>query len=61
LRSAIKLAPHLLDGEPQMGNQCLGARCFGACPRKLCFACAKQTLQRFDIIGKSIIGAHCRS
>ena len=55
---AVKLTPHLLDGEPQMRDQCFGVRCFRTSPRKLGIAREQQTLQRLDIIGQRIIGAH---
>jgi hypothetical protein len=55
---AIKLAPHLLNCQPQMRNQCLGAQSLGTRPPKLCVADTKQALQHLDIVGKRISGAH---
>ena len=54
------LTPHLLDGQSQMRDQRLGARGLRTCPRQLGVAGKKQTLQRFDIVGKRkrIICAH---
>jgi hypothetical protein len=57
---AVNLPSHLLDCQPQMRNQGRGARRLGPGPRKLGIAGKKETLQRLDIIGKRIIGAHRR-
>jgi len=54
----VKLAPHLLDGEPQMRDQSFGARDLGARPRQFGITCGKQSLQNLDIIRKRIIAPH---
>jgi hypothetical protein len=54
----VKLAPHLLDGEPQMRDQNFGARDLGARPRQFGITCGKQSLQYLDIIRKRIIAPH---
>jgi len=53
-RPAVKL----LDGEPKMRDQSLGAGCLGTRPCELGVARAHELLQKLDIVGKRISGAH---
>jgi hypothetical protein len=58
---AVELAPQLLDRQPQMRDQRLGARSLGPRLRELGAPDTDQPLQCLDIVGQRIIGAHRRS
>jgi hypothetical protein len=54
---AVELAPQLLDRQPQVRDQCLGARSLGPRLRELGAPGTDQPLQCLDVIGQRIIVA----